>query len=99
MESTFRQELRLPLFPEKKPVHRRNRLRKPDISPAATSDIEILRWIGNGITLTYHISLSSPNWSFLDTWYEHEVKDLYLMNQDSPLAESLFHYLCTRISD
>ncbi len=97
MESTVKLNSRLPLLQDKKSARRRNRPRHPDISPE--NDITVLRWVGNGFTLTYHISQSAPNWSFLDTWYEYEVKALYLMNQDSPLAESLFHYLCTRIED
>ena len=56
-----------------------------------------LYWKTDDFSSSYSISLSNPDWRFLDTWYKDEVKTLLDMNADSPLADSLLSYLRSRI--
>ncbi len=91
MKTAVRSYPIMPCLPNTKPPIERGRY--------IPNETVMLRWIGDGFTLTYHINKTNPDWRFLDTWYTYEVKDLYRMNQGSPLAESLFAYLCTRIDD
>ncbi len=81
--------IKIPVFSGKSQLRRRS----------GRNETVMLRWLGQDFTLTYHINRSNPDWSFLDTWYTYEIKDLYRMNQGSPLAESLFSYMCSRIED
>ena len=66
---------------------------------SAANDVVILYWYGKNFTLDYSISRSNPDWSFLDTWYVDEVKELYRMNSNCVLSKSLYDYLCHRLFD
>lgn len=64
--------------------------------PNASDDV-VLHWYGKDFTLDYYISRSKPDWSFLDTWYSDEVRELYEMNSSCALSKSLYNYLCQRL--
>ena len=71
--------------------------RQADACPREAEDDSImLDWFGENYIITYGISLSNPNWGFLDTWYDDEVQALYNMNPDSPLAPKLLAYILSR---
>ncbi len=71
--------------------------RQADENPSEEPDDTIfLDWFGEGYIITYGISLSKPDWDFLDTWYDDEVQALYDMNSESILAPSLLAYMRSR---
>ena len=66
-------------------------------SVSSSDDDVLLHWYGKDFTLDYYISRSEPDWSFLDTWYTEEVRELYDMNSNSEMSKSLYNYLCKRL--